>query len=391
MSFREHAARWLDENAPVELLGTATSPFQGHWGGARGGFPSEAHRLWFERSLARGWTAPGWPTTYGGGGLSVTDHRTLLELLRERGLPMPLVGFGLTMIGPILLAEGDEAQKQAHLPAIVRGEVRWCQGYSEPDAGSDLASLRTRAVQPEGADHLVVTGQKVWTSHAELADWIFCLVRTDPNVKKQEGISFVLIDMTTPGIRVRPILLISGQSPFCEVYLDEVPVPLTNVVGGIHRGWSVAKSLLRHERNMVGESVASGGSRPESLRDYSVRDHALSTVGATPDGALADPLLRDAIADNEMERECLQLTLKRSRDRVATGAAPGPESSIMKVVGTELNQRFWELAMRVAGPAGVDDEVLASAWLRSRGNTIEGGTTEVQLNIVAQTVLGLPR
>lgn len=408
-TFREETRAWLRENAPASLFGTATSPFQGHWGGRDSAFQSPDHALWFERMLARGWTAPGWPTAYGGGGLPAEEARIVHELLRELGLPMPLVGFGLTMIGPILLACGDEAQKAKHLPSIVDGSIRWCQGYSEPDAGSDLASLRTRGVL-EG-DTLTLDGQKVWTSHADLADWMFCLVRTDPTAKKRDGISFVLVDMTTPGITVRPIRLISGSSPFCEVFLSSVRVPVENVVGGLNRGWAVARSLLQHERSMVGESVATGGSRPEVLRDYRLAEHAVREVGLDG-GRLADPLLRDAIARNEMDRACLELTLQRARERALAGAPPGPESSVFKVVATELNQRHWELAMQVGGqaalgwedvagpgeagpgalgPHGVTDAALPQAWLRSRANTIEGGTTEIQLGIIATTVLGLSR
>lgn len=348
--------------------------------------------------LAQGWTAPGWPSAYGGGGLSDDEQRILQEEIRRLGLPLPLVGFGLTMIGPILLAHGNEAQKQEHLTAIVRGEIRWCQGYSEPEAGSDLASLRARAVVD--GDDLVVNGQKLWTSHAEVSDWIFCLVRTSSEGKKHEGISFVLIDMATSGISVAPIKLISGSSPFCETFFSEVRVPLANVVGGINRGWKVAMSLLGHERTMVGESVAGGGARPDALLRYSLREHAERVIGKNAAGELSDPLLADAIARNEMDRECLQLTLRRIRDMAEAGAQPGAESSVLKIAGTELNMRHWELAMQVAGAdglgwegAGFSEENLAisQTYLRSRANSIEGGTTEIQLNILAQRVLGLPR
>jgi alkylation response protein AidB-like acyl-CoA dehydrogenase len=396
-SFRAELKAWLADNAPASLHHTATSPFHGHWGGRTQDFASEDQRLWFERCLARGWTAPTWPKAYGGAEMTVAEHRIWKEELIALGMPLPLVGFGLTMIGPILLSEGTEAQKAEHVPKIVRGEIRWCQGYSEPDAGSDLASLRTRGVID--GDEMVVSGQKIWTSHADDSDWIFCLVRTDPDVRKQEGISFVLIDMNTPGITVRPIELISGASPFCETFFEDVRVPLTHVVGELHRGWSVAKALLRHERGMVGESIAAGGARPDALRGYTLRKHALASIGLGDDGRLDDAAIRDDLIRSEMEQEAMRQTLRRANDRLRSGARPGPESSIFKVVGTELNQRRWELGTRIAGLDGVGwaegfsdrDRCLATHWLRSRGNTIEGGTSEIQRNIIARRVLGLPK
>ncbi len=396
--FAEELAAWLEEHAPRSLWHTVSTPFQGHWGGRDGGFPSEDHRIWFETCLALGWTAPTWPRIYGGGGMSADCHRVFRQALVDRGLPLPLVGFGLTMIGPILLAEGNDAQKMEHLPKIVVGDIRWCQGYSEPDAGSDLANLRCRA-RLDG-DEYVVDGQKIWTSHAELSDWIFCLVRTNTEGKKQAGITFLLIDMRSPGITVRPIELISGSSPFCEVFFDGVRVPAGNVVGRVNGGWGVAKALLAHERSMVGESVAAGGARPEILQGYTLRDHARQRVGVDAEGRLRDPLIRDAIARNEMKQEAMKLLVRRINDRIRVGAHPGPESSILKLVGTELNQERWELAVDLLGLDGVGwsgpgfserDLAITHHVFRSRGNTIEGGSSEVQRNIVAQRVLGLPR
>jgi len=387
---------WIEANAPQSLRGTASTPFQGYWGG-RSSFPNDDVRLWFERCLAEGRTAPAWPVEYGGAGMSVDEHREWRSELQRLRMPLPLVGIGLTMIGPILLEEGSEEQKAQHLPPIARGDLRWCQGYSEPEAGSDLASLACSAVR-EG-DELVVNGQKIWTSHAEVSDWIFCLVRTDTR-EKHAGISFLLIDMKTPGITTRTIELISGASPFCEVFFDDVRVPVSNVVGELNQGWAVAKALLRHERGMVGESIAAGGARLEILRRYNLRDDALSRLGTDSEGRLADPLVRDRIVRLEMDQEAMRLTVKRSNDRVKAGARPGPESSILKIVGTELNQARWELAVELAGAEGLGwegpgyDDVdlgLARQWLRSRGNSIEGGTNEIQRNIVARRVLGLPK
>lgn len=396
--FRERFCAWLEDHAPRSLWHTVSTPFQGHWGGREGGFETPDHQTWFETCLPLGWTAPTWPTRYGGAGMPTDCHRVFREELQSRGLPLPLVGFGLTMIGPILLAEGNQTQKDAHLPSIVTGDIRWCQGYSEPDAGSDLASLRTRAILD--GDHYVVDGQKIWTSHAEKSDWIFCLVRTDTEVRKQAGITFLLIDMKTPGITVRPIELISGSSPFCEVFLEGVRVPVTNVVGEVNKGWTVAKALLAHERSMVGESVAAGGARLPILQGYTPREHAKQAIGLGEDGRLADPDVRQRIVRNEMDQEAMLLTVKRINDLIKAGAHPGPESSILKLAGADLNQERWELACHILGSDGLGwtgdsyrerDKALIRQFLRSRGNSIEGGSNEVQRNIVARRVLGLPK
>jgi acyl-CoA dehydrogenase len=397
-AFRVELSDWIEANAPPSLWHTTSTPFQGFWGGRNPTFASDAERTWFERCVARGLTAPRWPEQDGGAGFNVQQGNVWTDELAQRGLPLPLVGFGLVMIGPILLVEGTDDQKRTHLPAIARGEIRWCQGYSEPGAGSDLANLSTRAVVD--GDELVISGQKVWTSHADESDWIFCLVRTDPDVKKQAGITFVLFDMNTPGIDVRPIELISGSSPFCEVFFDEVRVPVSQVLGEMNRGWGVAKALLRHERGMVGESIAAGGARLPVLFTYSVREHALARLGVDDSGKLADPLIRDQVIRSEMDQEAMRLTVRRANDAAREGGKPGPESSIFKLVGTELNQRRWELAVHLASQGGLgwegddyDEMELAATrqWLRCRGNTIEGGTSEVQRNIVARHVLGLPK
>jgi len=394
--FRRDTVAWIEAHAPRGLYGTATTPFQGYWGGTRSGFPSDDYRVWFEAALARGWTAPAWPRAYGGGGLSTGEYNVFREELLARKLPLPLVGLGIAMIGPILLSRASADLQAIHVPRIVRGEVRWCQGYSEPGAGSDLASLTTKAVR-DGED-FVINGQKIWTSHADISDWIFCLVRTSTEGKKQAGITFLLIDMQSPGITTRPITLISGASPFCEVFFEDVRVPVSQVVGEINAGWGVAKALLAHERGTVGESIAAGGARLEDLEGYTVRGHAIDTVGLDEHGALDDPILRDRLARSEMEQEAMRLMVRRYNDTLRAGGQPGPESSLFKLVGSELNQRRWELAADIAGLDGlfwsegpISIGSLARQWLRSRGNTIEGGSSEIQRNIVARHVLGLPK
>jgi len=398
-AFRQEIRRWIEQHAPKSLWGTAISPFEGYWGGKRGTFASDDQQAWFEAALERGLTAPTWPAEYGGGGLSPEQGRVFKEELNRHRIPLPLAGFGLTMLGPILLERGSPAQKAQHLPPIIRGQIRWCQGYSEPDAGSDLASLRTAAVKD--GDHYVVNGQKIWTSFADLADWIFCLVRTSTEGRKHAGISFLLIDMDDPGVSVRPIELISGYSPFCETFFTDVRVPTANRIGDEGGGWRLATSLLGHERDMIGEAIINGGTRPKVLTDYSLRDHALAVIGTGADGKLRDPILRDEIARNEMDREAGRLTLNRIRDTLRAGGRPGPETSIVKVFGTELNQKRWHLAQQILGEEGLyweqdghvteETQQLTRTWLRSRGNSIEGGSSEIQLNIIATRVLKLPR
>ena len=256
-TFRSEVHAWLKTNGPESLYGLrAADELAGVWGGKKWTFQHPDQKLWLERMGERGWTAPTWPKEYGGGGLTKDEAKVLAEEMRALELPPALIGFGLTMIGPTLLRFGSEEQKREHLPRIVRGEIRWCQGYSEPGAGSDLASLQTKA-EREG-DDFVINGTKVWTSYADQADWIFALVRNDGSGIKQEGITFILIDMDDPGVKVSPILLISGKSPFCETHFTDVRVPVSNVVHEIGAGWTVAKTLLGHERTMIADTF--GGS-----------------------------------------------------------------------------------------------------------------------------------
>ena len=399
-AFRAELRKWLEANAPKAVRGYVLSgEGDGNWGGRKATYDFPEMKQWLDVMASKGYTAPTWPKEYGGGGLSGEEAKVLRQELAAMQLPPPLIGFGLEMIGPTLLRFGTEAQKRQHIPSIVKGEIRWCQGYSEPDSGSDLASLMTRCERQ--GDEYVVNGTKVWTSYGDLSDWIFALVRTDPKAKKQEGITFLLIDMSSPGVSVYPIKLISGKSPFCETRFDNVRVPVTNVLGEVNGGWNVAKALLGFERNMIADTFGASRQRSRSGEPRGsrlaalARKHGLGAQGSP----LSDAVLRDEIARNEMEERSFALTIQRSRDAAKAGHQPGPESSLFKLYGTELNKRRMELSVRIAGPQalgwegpGFEDEELdmTKQWLRSRGNSIEGGTSEVQLNIIAKRVLGLP-
>jgi len=388
-AFREQTHRWLAAHAPPSMRTPTKSTDELCWGGKKTTYSPDVLR-WRDLMAERGWTAPTWPREYGGGGLAPAEAKILAEEMAALSLRQPLIGFGLWMIGPLLLQEGSEVLKREHLPPIVKGEIRWCQGYSEPSAGSDLASLQTRAVAD--GDSLVVNGQKIWTSYGDKSDWMFLLVRTDSSARKQDGITFILLDMSTPGVSVRPIRLISGASPFCETFFTDVRIPARNVVGERNRGWAIARALLGHERSMIADV-------------YKERDDAARLVRAArqelgeDDGRVADRVMRDRIAQLEIDQACFDATIARGKAAAKAGDKPGHETSILKYYGTELNQHRRELHVQIAGPrtlgwegAGFDEaEVkLTRDWLRSRGNTIEGGTSEIQLNIIAKRVLGLP-
>jgi alkylation response protein AidB-like acyl-CoA dehydrogenase len=353
---------------------------------------SSDSRIWLDKMGAKGWTAPTWPKEYGGGGLSNAEAAILNDEMRKLPARPPLVSFGISMLGPVLLEYGNEAQKKRFLPEIVRGDIRWCQGYSEPGSGSDLASLQTRAVRD--GDHFVVTGQKIWTSYADYSDWIFCLVRTDPKAPKHMGISFLLFDMDQPGIKASPIPLISGSSPFCQVFIQDVRVPADQLVGPLNGGWNIAKRLLEHERSMLSTAFGGGrGGRRATLAQQA--GHFIGYRGKE----IAEPLLREQIAQHDMDRMSFDATLRRTREAAQAGKGPGPAASMFKYYGTELARRRSEIMMSAAGANGLgwegpgfeQEEIdLTRDWLRSKGNSIEGGTHEIQLNVIAKRVLGLP-
>ena len=384
--FRHQTREWLEENCPASMRRPIKSDKDQCWGGRNWVFESEEQRLWLERMAERGWTTPQWPTEYGGGGLSREEAKILQQEMARVVARRPLESFGIDMLGPALFKFASEEQKQRFIPEIIRGKIRWCQGYSEPNAGSDLASLQTRA--EDRGDHYVVNGSKVWTSHADEADWIFCLVRTDFDVPKHQGISFLLFDMASPGVSTNPIKLISGNSPFCETVFENVKVPKENLVGELNEGWDIAKYLLTHEREMIGGfGLLRAGSK-------SLGQTALETCG-DKDGQLADSGLRADIAAFEIDEMGFALTVERVVDEARAGQGTGAASSLLKLYGTELNKIRNELMMSVGGSKALawgDGErtTLAQHWLRSKGNSIEGGTSEIQLNIIAKRILGLP-
>jgi len=387
-TFRKEVREWLADNCPEEMRSPMESDKDACWGGRDFTFQSEAQRLWLERMSARGWTAPDWPEAYGGGGLNREQLKTLKQELARINARPALVSFGISMLGPALLKYGNEEQKQEFLPPIVRGEIRWAQGYSEPNAGSDLANLQAPAI--DMGDHYLLNGSKIWTSYGDDGDWMFCLVRTDLEAPKHQGISFMLFDMETPGITVRTIKLISGRSPFCEVFFEDVKIPKAQQVGELNKGWSIAKYLLTHEREMISWSGLS-----KSGSD-SLGETAMGVIGGT-DGQLDDTILRADIARFEVDEMAFALTIERARDEVKAGVSLGAVASWFKFFGTELNKQRYNLLMDMHGNDALawtgeasDDGKLARDWLRTKGNSIEGGTSEIQLNIVAKHILGLP-
>ena len=387
MDFRLEARAWLESNCPDSMrrgLGGYTA------GGRKAVYPNPDTKLWLDRMAERGWTAPTWPTEYGGGGLTNAENMILDEEKRRINAPAALTGHGLTMIGPAIIEFGNDAQCREHLPPIARGEIRWCQGYSEPGAGSDLAGLMMRA--EEDGDDYVVNGSKIWTSGAVGADWIFCLVRTDFEASKHEGISFLVLDMDTPGVTVTPIELISGASEFCQTFFDDVRVPKRNLIGQPGQGWTVGKRLLQYERSSIG---GRGGTRQ---RAKTIDEWAKEYVGES-NGRIADPAIRDAISEQRIGDEAYQLTIRRSFEEATSSQAPSFLSSMFKLYGTEQNMRRNDLLMDILGTQGLGwagegftgaERGSTRGWLRSKANSIEGGTSEIQRNIIAKRVLGLP-
>jgi alkylation response protein AidB-like acyl-CoA dehydrogenase len=379
--FRSEIRAWIEANCPPEMRTPARGDDDVCWGGRNFVFQSEAQKQWLERCAEKGLTVPDWPKAYGGAGLSAAETKIFRQEIARAGARSPLNSFGIWMLGPALLKFGTEEQKLHYLPPIARGEIRWCQGYSEPGSGSDLVSLQTYG--EDKGDHWVVNGQKIWTSYADKADWIFCLVRTNKE-DKYHGISFLLFDMTTPGVTTKPIKLISGYSPFCETFFDNVVVPKHQIVGELNRGWDVAKYLLGHEREMI--SNMGGG------------DGGTASLGGGIKDALDDqPILRAQLAMFDVESLAFRAHSERFMDEWKTGKAHPAYSNLMKYIGTELNKQRHELVMAAGGSDALEWDSERSSggkkprdWLRTKANSIEGGTSEVQLNIISKRILELP-
>ena len=389
--FRAETREWLEENCPPSMR-TPMKDDEIVWGGKREKFKNPEAKLWLERMGEKGWTSPEWPAKYGGGGLSRAQNRVLQEELRRIKARPALFSFGLWMFGPALLEFGNEEQKLRFIPDIVKGKTRWCQGYSEPGAGSDLADLQTRC--EDKGDHYLINGQKVWTSYADKADWIFCLVRTDTSVK-HEGISFILFDMESPGVEARPIQLISGESPFCETFFSDVKVPKDQLVGDVNGGWQIAKRLRQFERSSIsaGGFGGTGGSGILGPEEY-----AKMHIGTDNEGRLIDGDLRGRITDHKMYAKAFNLTVQRQAEQAKAGQQVGHTASILKYGAAKMNQDRHELLVEALGTEGLGWEgegfdpsakKVTRQWLRSKGNSIEGGTSEINLNVISKRVLGL--
>ena len=389
-NFRAETHAWLEANCPPAMRQPLTQE-QIVWSGSEVVFGNDDQRVWFERMRDRGWFAPDWPKELGGGGLSPKQARIVEQEMQRLSCRPPQFNLGVWMLGPVLLEIGTEAQKREHLPPMMQGRMRWCQGFSEPNAGSDLASLKTSARVDENTD-FIVNGSKIWTSYGDAADWMYALVRTDPTVKKQEGISFVLIDMKSPGVTVKPIELISGKSSFCEVFFDDVRVPARQLVGPLNGGWTVAKKLLQHERAAM--SKFSEGSAPSHDALAVARPYLYDE-----DGTLLEPVWRDKLARLLMDSQAFALTHQRVVEQgMARMDVSGP-ASIMKLVQTEQEVAKYEFLVQVMGQRGLswegdefsaDEHDIGRLWLLAKTYTIAGGSSEVQLNIIAKRVLGLP-
>jgi acyl-CoA dehydrogenase len=390
-TFRQETRAWLEANCPSEMREPVRDEDDIYWGGRRAAFKNDAQKAWFEACVAKGYTVPAWPKEYGGAGLNPAEAKILREEMTRINARPPLSSFGIWMLGPALLHFGTEGQKQRFLNEIARGEIRWCQGYSEPGSGSDLVSLQTFG--EDGGDHWMVSGQKIWTSYADQADWIFCLVRTD-KADKYKGITFMLYDMASEGVTTKPILLISGNSPFCETFFDNVKVPKSYgddcpaYVGQINRGWDVAKYLLGHEREMI--SGAGGGERSAAIG-------AAMKRRASRSGDDVDPVMRAELAMFDVDALAYTAMGEKFLDEIKVGKAHPAQPNMMKYVGTELNKRRHELMMAVGGSRSLEWDSEATeggkpsrSWLRTKANSIEGGTSEVMLNVIAKRILDLP-
>ncbi len=386
-AFRGEARDWLEANYPQSLREDPEAGTRMIMGGVK---PTGDFLVWKQRMAEKGWGTPTWPKKYGAGGLTGPEARVLGQEMDRIGAYNPMIGMGLSMFGPTLLEYGTEEQKQRHIPPIVKGELRWCQGYSEPGAGSDLASLMTKC--EDAGDHWNINGSKIWTSGAQYADWCFCLVRTD-TTKKHEGISFVLINMDQKGVETRPIKLIAGSSPFCETFFTDARAEKDDMLGPLNGGWTVGKRLLQHERSGQGGSRMAGGG------GVSIPDLAKRYVGVDTQGRLADSDLRTRISQHQINAKAHALTVLRAMDEAKGNSNPSATTSVMKNSGTWIGQTRSELMLEIMGHQGLgwtgeafDKEEIETvrAWLSGKATTIFGGSQEVQSNIVSKRILGLP-
>ncbi len=383
VAFREEVRAWIQSAMPPHIKQKAE---------VDGNFSQDEVMEWHKILYQKGWVAPHWPKQYGGPGLDVGSRFILTEELEMAGAPA-LSPFGLMMVGPLLMQFGTPAQKERFLPKILSGEEVWCQGYSEPNAGSDLASLKLRAVD-DGKGNFVLDGQKTWTTYAQYADWIFLLARTDFEVKQQAGISFILADMKTPGIVAKPFLTTGGTPAFCETFFENAVVPKENLVGPLNGGWTIAKALLGHERTLI---AAVGTSTRAIRRIKRIAAH----TRADGKRLIDDPRFRERIARHEIKLEALRMANYRALAGAQLGHAPGPESSILKIRGSEIMQQCFELAMDLMGHNSLEwfneagtvppiEQWVPSAFNYTRATTIYGGSNEIQKNIIAKHLLGLP-
>jgi alkylation response protein AidB-like acyl-CoA dehydrogenase len=386
--FRAQAREWLEANFPKSLGKDVEAQQAALMSPEK---PVGDQALWKERMGAKGWGTPTWPAAYGGGGLSPAEARVLAQEMGAIGAVNPIGGMGIGMFGPTLLEYGTEEQKKKYIPDIVTGKIRWCQGFSEPGAGSDLASLQTKA--EDKGDYWLVNGSKIWTSGGQYADMIFCLVRTD-FTKKHEGISFVVFEMHQPGVEVRPIKLIAGNSPFCETFFTDVKVPKENLVGPLNGGWTVAKRLLQHERSGMNGSRGATAARPDALGVV-----AKKYVGADEQGRLADSDLRTRIVMNEIDQRALQQTVRRAALEAKGNSGPSAATSIMKNANMKVAQDRAELTLEFMGHQGLgwdgaeftdEERTAVRSWLSGKAGSIYGGSNEVQNNIISKRILGLP-
>lgn len=392
-AFRQEVRQWLEENCPESMRGPVPSMEAQSWGGRNAHFQTEDQKLWFERMRDKGWFCPDWPQKYGGGGLDGEQVAILREELKRINARPAHINLGIWMAGPAIMEFGTEEQKLEHLPKIARGEIRWCQGYSEPGAGSDLAGLQTKAVRD--GDHFVINGSKIWTSYADESDYIYCLVRSNPTAPKREGITFIVFDMQTEGVSTKPIELINGDAHFCQTFFDNVRVPVANVIGEIDKGWTVARRVLELERAMMAE-IEESAARHEDSPVALAKEY----IGLDGQGKIANPALRERIVQNAINAEAMEITMRRVVEEfVAADPLAGMAAMIAKYQGTEEDKRKYQLLMDIMGNKGLgwegdafsEDELrISKQHLLTYAHTIAGGTSEVQLNIIAKRVLGLP-